>query len=351
MTTPLRPPPCCRQRQPGKTPAGIAFVAAGAGSAAATDPAGARHRSAGGASCCRCSPCCKRACRMRTASGWALPTSAPTSTPSSGAHHRQHPLARGADHRAGGDHRLWLRLCPHRTCMPGKPLFRLIGLIPLLMPSCCPPSVWSTGLAIRGSPRAARRREHLRPHRHRHWSGLLVLPHALMILITALGQSDARLYEASGCSAAAAGAPLSPSPCLPPVMACSAPPSPSSPSPSATSGWPGDWRPVQRAGHRHLPTGDRDAELLAGRRCQRHPAAAGALELCAGHRVRSKMQEQSGTKAVPYQPKPHRLRDLLALGWCTLWALLFLALVGWRFTDPGAVLALQPSSDAGSLRL
>jgi ABC-type spermidine/putrescine transport system permease subunit II len=31
---------------------------------------------------------------------------------------------------------------------------------------------------------------------------------------------------------------------------------------------------------------------------------------------------------VPYSPKPHRLRDLLALGWCHLWALLFLALVG-----------------------
>lgn len=40
------------------------------------------------------------------------------------------------------------------------------------------------------------------------------------------------------------------------------------------------------------------------------------------------MQEQSSTKAVPYSPKPHRVRDLLALGWCTLWALLFLALVG-----------------------
>ena len=37
------------------------------------------------------------------------------------------------------------------------------------------------------------------------------------------------------------------------------------------------------------------------------------LSFALDHRVRSKMQEQSSTKAVPYRPKPHRLRDLLAL--------------------------------------
>jgi iron(III) transport system permease protein len=41
-----------------------------------------------------------------------------------------------------------------RTCMPGTPL------------------VWQSG----DRQGAARRREHLRSHRHRHWSGLLVLP-------------------------------------------------------------------------------------------------------------------------------------------------------------------------------
>ncbi len=216
-----------------------------------------------------------------------------------------------------------------RTCMPGKPLFRLIGLIPLLMPPCCPPSVWSTGLAIRGSPRANGRREHLRPHRHRHWSGLLVLPHALMILITALGQSDARLYEASrvlGSSGwrtfvtvtlpTARYGLLSAAIAVFTLTIC-------------------DFGVAKVIGGQYSVLATDIYRQVIGMQNFSLGAVASVtlllpalLSFALEHRVRSKMQEQSSTKAVPYQPKPHRLRDLLALGWCILWALLFLALVG-----------------------
>ncbi len=88
-----------------------------------------------------------------------------------------------------------------RSCMPLKPLFRGITLVPLLAPSLLSAisliywfgnqgvlKAWLTGLGISeiyGAP------------------GILmaecfaVFPHALMILVTALSLSDARLYEAA----------------------------------------------------------------------------------------------------------------------------------------------------------
>jgi iron(III) transport system permease protein len=83
-----------------------------------------------------------------------------------------------------------------RTCMPGK------GLSPhrpdpALMPSRCPPSAWSTGLAIRDRQRLLGGESIYGPIGIVIGLGFWCFPHALMILILALGQSDARLYEAS----------------------------------------------------------------------------------------------------------------------------------------------------------
>lgn len=46
------------------------------------------------------------------------------------------------------------------------------------------------------------------------------------------------------------------------------------------------------------------------------------------HRVRRRMQEQASTRAVPYQPKPHGVRDSLAFLWCLLCGLLVIAIIG-----------------------
>lgn len=85
-----------------------------------------------------------------------------------------------------------------RSCMPFKSLFRAIGLLPILSPSLLPAIAltylfgnqgflkgWLGDVSIYGLP------------------GIVVaqvfycFPHALMILLTALGLSDARLYEAA----------------------------------------------------------------------------------------------------------------------------------------------------------
>lgn len=87
-----------------------------------------------------------------------------------------------------------------RTCMPGRGLFRIVALVPILLPSLLPGiglvylfgnqgllKEWLFGASIYGP------------------IGIVIaevfytFPHALMILITALSLADARLYEAAQC--------------------------------------------------------------------------------------------------------------------------------------------------------
>ena len=76
------------------------------------------------------------------------------------------------------------------------------------------------------------------------------------------------------------------------------------------------------------------------------------LSFALEHRVRSKMQEQSSTKAVPYQPKtPSAAGSAGARLVHAVGPAVSGAGGDGRLRLPGAVLALQPRSDAGSLRL
>jgi iron(III) transport system permease protein len=92
----------------------------------------------------------------------------------------------------------WFAYALTRSCMPLKPLFRGITLIPLLAPSLLPAISLIYWFGNQGALKG--------------WFGLdqiygapgiviaeifAVFPHALMILVTALATADARLYEAA----------------------------------------------------------------------------------------------------------------------------------------------------------
>ncbi|WP_324004918.1 putative 2-aminoethylphosphonate ABC transporter permease subunit [Aeromonas hydrophila] len=217
-----------------------------------------------------------------------------------------------------------------RTCMPGKPLFRLIGLIPLLMPSLLPAISLVYWFGNQGIAKGLLGGESIYgPIGIVIGLGFWCFPHALMILITALGQSDARLYEASrvlGSSGwrtfvtvtlpTARYGLLSAAIAVFTLTIC-------------------DFGVAKVIGGQYSVLATDIYRQVIGMQNFSLGAVASVtlllpalLSFALEHRVRSKMQEQSSTKAVPYRPKPHRLRDLLALGWCSLWALLFLALVG-----------------------
>ncbi|MFQ2171805.1 putative 2-aminoethylphosphonate ABC transporter permease subunit [Aeromonas rivipollensis] len=217
-----------------------------------------------------------------------------------------------------------------RTCMPGKSLFRLVGLIPLLMPSLLPAISLVYWFGNQGVAKGLLGGESIYgPIGIVIGLGFWCFPHALMILITALGQSDARLYEAArvlGSSGwrtfvtvtlpTARYGLLSAAIAVFTLTIC-------------------DFGVAKVIGGQYSVLATDIYRQVIGMQNFSLGAVASVtlllpalLSFALEHRVRSKMQEQSSTKAVPYSPTPHRLRDLLALGWCTLWALLFLALVG-----------------------
>ncbi|MCH7369762.1 putative 2-aminoethylphosphonate ABC transporter permease subunit [Aeromonas sp. MR16] len=217
-----------------------------------------------------------------------------------------------------------------RTCMPGKSLFRLIGLIPLLMPSLLPAISLVYWFGNQGVAKGLLGGESIYgPIGIVIGLGFWCFPHALMILITALGHSDARLYEASrvlGSSGwrtfvtvtlpTARYGLLSAAIAVFTLTIC-------------------DFGVAKVIGGQYSVLATDIYRQVIGMQNFSLGAVASVtlllpalLSFALEHRVRSKMQEQSSTKAVHYQPKPHRVRDLLALGWCALWALLFLALVG-----------------------
>lgn len=216
-----------------------------------------------------------------------------------------------------------------RTCMPAKGLFRLIGLIPLLMPSLLPAISLVYWFGNQGVAKGLLGGESIYgPIGIVMGLGFWCFPHALMILITALGHSDARLYEAARV--------LGSSP-LRTFLTVTLPTARYGLLSAAIAVFTltiCDFGVAKVIGGQYSVLATDIYRQVIGMQNFSLGAVASVtlllpalLSFALEHRVRSKMQEQS-SKSVPYQPAPHRVRDLLALLWCGLWALLFLALVG-----------------------
>ena len=217
-----------------------------------------------------------------------------------------------------------------RTCMPGKGLFRLIGLIPLLMPSLLPAISLVYWFGNQGIAKGLLGGESIYgPIGIVMGLGFWCFPHALMILITALGHSDARLYEAARV--------LGSSP-LRTFLTVTLPTARYGLLSAAIAVFTltiCDFGVAKVIGGQYSVLATDIYRQVIGMQNFSLGAVASVtlllpalLSFALEHRVRSKMQEQSSSKSVPYRPTPHKVRDLLALLWCGLWALLFLALVG-----------------------
>ncbi|PJC92254.1 putative 2-aminoethylphosphonate ABC transporter permease subunit [Aeromonas lusitana] len=217
-----------------------------------------------------------------------------------------------------------------RTCMPGKGLFRLIGLIPLLMPSLLPAISLVYWFGNQGVAKGLLGGESIYgPIGIVMGLGFWCFPHALMILITALGHSDARLYEAARV--------LGSSP-LRTFLTVTLPTARYGLLSAAIAVFTltiCDFGVAKVIGGQYSVLATDIYRQVIGMQNFSLGAVASVtlllpalLSFALEHRVRSKMQEQSSSKSVPYRPTPHKVRDLLALLWCGLWALLFLALVG-----------------------
>lgn len=217
-----------------------------------------------------------------------------------------------------------------RTCMPGKGLFRLIGLIPLLMPSLLPAISLVYWFGNQGIAKGLLGDESIYgPIGIVIGLGFWCFPHALMILVTALGHSDARLYEAARV--------LGSSP-LRTFLTVTLPTARYGLLSAAIAVFTltiCDFGVAKVIGGQYSVLATDIYRQVIGMQNFSLGAVASVtlllpalLSFALEHRVRSKMQEQSSSKSVPYSPTPHKVRDLLALLWCGLWALLFLALVG-----------------------
>ncbi|MGY6038175.1 putative 2-aminoethylphosphonate ABC transporter permease subunit [Aeromonas sp. AE23HZ002T15] len=217
-----------------------------------------------------------------------------------------------------------------RTCMPAKGLFRLIGLIPLLMPSLLPAISLVYWFGNQGIAKGLLGGESIYgPIGIVMGLGFWCFPHALMILITALGHSDARLYEAARV--------LGSSP-LRTFLTVTLPTARYGLLSAAIAVFTltiCDFGVAKVIGGQYSVLATDIYRQVIGMQNFSLGAVASVtlllpalLSFALEHRVRSKMQEQSSSKSVPYRPTPHKVRDLLALLWCGLWALLFLALVG-----------------------
>lgn len=217
-----------------------------------------------------------------------------------------------------------------RTCMPAKGLFRLIGLIPILMPSLLPAISLVYWFGNQGMARDLLGGQSIYgPLGIVIGLGFWCFPHALMILVTALGHSDARLYEAARV--------LGTSPLRTFITVTL---------PGARYGLLGaaiavftlaicDFGVAKVIGGQFNVLATDIYRQVIGMQNFSLGAVASLLLLLPAllsflleHRVRRRMQEQVSARSVPYQPAPHRVRDTLALLWCSLWALAFLALLG-----------------------
>ncbi|WP_458526406.1 putative 2-aminoethylphosphonate ABC transporter permease subunit [Onishia taeanensis] len=85
-----------------------------------------------------------------------------------------------------------------RTCMPGKRLFRMLAILPILAPSLLPAISLVYLFGNQGWFREVLMGESIYgPIGIVMGLSFWIFPHALMILVTALSNSDARLYEAA----------------------------------------------------------------------------------------------------------------------------------------------------------
>lgn len=217
-----------------------------------------------------------------------------------------------------------------RTCMPLKGFFRLVGLLPILMPSLLPAISLMYWFGNQGVARSLLGEQSIYGALGIAIGlGFWCFPHALMILTTALGHSDARQYEAARVLGAspwrtfftvtlsqARYGLLSAAIAVFTLSIC-------------------DFGVAKVIGGNFSVLATDIYRQVIGMQNFTLGAVASVLLLLPAllsfaleHRLRSRQQEQASTRSVPYIPRPHRLRDTLAFIWCALLALLFLALAG-----------------------
>jgi iron(III) transport system permease protein len=216
-----------------------------------------------------------------------------------------------------------------RTCMPFKPLFRAIAMIPILAPSLLPAIALVYLFGNQGMLRDLMMGESIYgPIGIMLGMVFYVFPHVLMIMVTALSMADARLYEAAqamgthplrvfwtitlpgarygAISAAFVAFTLAITDFgVPKVIG-------------------GQFNVLatdiykQVVGQQNFPLGAVVGMILLV------PAVVSFL---VDNRVRRKQVAQVSARAVPYHPKPHRVRDVSFLIFCLLMAVFLVGIL------------------------
>lgn len=217
-----------------------------------------------------------------------------------------------------------------RTCMPLAGMFKAIGMLPILMPSLLSAISLVYWFGHQGAAK-----ELLFGNSIYGPIGIIIglsfwcFPHAMIILCTAFSGSDARLYEAAK------------------VLKCS---------PLTTFfkiTLPGikyglisaliavftlaicDFGVAKVIGGQFNVLATDIYKQIIGQQNFSMGAITSLMLLIPAiltfgidYLLRRKQREQNNTRAVPYQPKPNKLVDSLAFLWCSLWALVILAMAG-----------------------
>ena len=218
-----------------------------------------------------------------------------------------------------------------RTCMPLKWFFKLVAAIPLLTPSLLSGISLVYWFGKQGVAKELLFGESIYgPIGIVIGSSYWVFPHALMIVITALSVTDARLYEAATALQDQRGEDLLHGhPAGLQVRADQRRFRRFHPDLHRLRRAQGDRRQLQHAGHRYLQTGDRPAEL------SRWAAVVSVILLIPAvlaftvdRIVQKKQVALLSARAVPYEPKPNRRRDMLMFAFCSAVALMILCMLG-----------------------
>lgn len=217
-----------------------------------------------------------------------------------------------------------------RSCMPWKGFFRLIGLLPILMPSLLPAISLMYWFGNQGIARGLLGEQSIYGALGIAIGlGFWCFPHALMILTTALGHSDARQYEAARVLGA------SPWRTFVTVTLSQARYGLLSAAIAVFTLSICDFGVAKVIGGNFSVLATDIYRQVIGMQNFTLGAVASVLLLLPAllsfaleHRLRSRQQEQASTRSVPYIPQPHPVRDTLAFIWCATIALLFIALAG-----------------------
>lgn len=217
-----------------------------------------------------------------------------------------------------------------RTCMPWKGFFRLIGLLPILMPSLLPAISLMYWFGNQGIARGLLGDQSIYGALGIAIGlGFWCFPHALMILTTALGHSDARQYEAARVLGA------SPWRTFVTVTLSQARYGLLSAAIAVFTLSICDFGVAKVIGGNFSVLATDIYRQVIGMQNFTLGAVASVLLLLPAllsfaleHRLRSRQQEQASSRSVPYIPQPHPVRDTLAFIWCATIALLFIALAG-----------------------